>query len=267
MRTHTHIHKCVFLLSRPELLVLKSLSPGMCPSSLCQLIQRVWYKQNILAVSLWVLGVWFKIRARDEFPLLTDEFYTDPQSYMSPPLTWRHPKLIHSPKRMLHFFPPWFWILVDPSLFKIILPSQKREGDVEKWEWGINWQRFLQVLQMQCITICLWNVSYFQSVFNSFPNMTHCSSQARGSDVEALRREARLWSAARKWHPRACAERRKTFTLLRCSLEQTLLGLKLLVASYRVITRCMCLSVRCLKVVANINKHLWGCPAWSVDSA
>lgn len=121
--THTHIHKCVFLLSRPELLVLKSLSPGMCPSSLCQLIQRVWYKQNILAVSLWVLGVWFKIRARDEFPLLTDEFYTDPQSYMSPPLTWRHPKLIHSPKRMLHFFPPWFWILVDPSLFKIILPS------------------------------------------------------------------------------------------------------------------------------------------------
>lgn len=165
-------------------------------------------------------------------------------------------------------FPPVVLDISRPKPIQNNPPKlKKREGDVEKWEWGINWQRFLQVLQMQCITICLWNVSYFQSVFNSFPNMTHCSSQARGSDVEALRREARLWSAARKWHPRACAERRKTFTLLRCSLEQTLLGLKLLVASYRVITRCMCLSVRCLKVVANINKHLWGCPAWSVDSA
>lgn len=39
---------------------------------------------------------------------------------------------------------------------------------------------------MQRITICPWNVSYFQSAFNSFPNMTHCGSQARGSDVEGL---------------------------------------------------------------------------------
>ena len=58
--------------------------------------------------------------------------------------------------------------------------------------------RLLQVLQMQCITICLWNVSYFQSAFNSFPNMTHCSSQAKGSDTEVSRRLLVLQSPAEK---------------------------------------------------------------------
>lgn len=122
-------------------------------------------------------------------------------------------KLIHSPKRMLHFS-SWLWILVESSLFKIILPSYKKR-DVEKWEWGRNWQRFLQVLQMRRITICLWNVSYFQSVFNSFPNMTHSSSRARGSDVEAWRRVVLLWSPAAKMTPEMLRRKEKNHRIWR----------------------------------------------------
>lgn len=236
--THTHAHMCALTLT-PGAISAKISVTRHVSKLPCQSIWRVWYKQDILTVSLEVLGVGSKIRARDEF-------YIDHHSYRSPPLTWQHPKLIHSPKRMLHFSP----LALDISRPKPIQnnpPSlkekKKKEGMLKNESGEKHWQSFLQVLQMQRITICLWNVSYFQSVFNSFPNMTHCSSQARGSDVEALRREVLLWSPARKWHPSGLSRKEKNFHTPRVLTQANTSGIKLLVASYRIITT-VCVSLR-----------------------
>lgn len=120
-----------------------------------------------------------------------------------------HGELIHSPKRMLHFFAPDFGyyqsqafskkkkksfeaLILITILARVEVKNESEEGTV----------RFLQVLQMQRITICLWNVSYFHSAFNSFPNMIRCSSQAEGSDTEVSRKVVLSRSPAQKRYPR-----------------------------------------------------------------
>lgn len=85
-------------------------------------------------------------------------------------------------------------------------PPNLKEGMLKNESGGRNWQRFSQVLQMQRITICMWNVSYFQSVFNSFPNTTHSSSRARGRDVAALE-EGGATRIARTIRERLCRKK------------------------------------------------------------
>lgn len=105
-------------------------------------------------------------------------------------------KLIHSPKRMLHFS-SWLWILVGAKLFKIILPSKKKKGGMLKNESGGEAAGAFH-RSFSCTALpSAYGMLLISRVFNIFLNMTCSSSWCRGSDGE---RHGRGWCFSdRSW--------------------------------------------------------------------
>lgn len=91
-------------------------------------------------------------------------------------------KLIHSPKRMLHFF-SWLWILVEAKLFKIILPSKKKGGMLKNESGGAAAGAFLRSFSCTALPSA-YGMLLISTVFNVFLNMTRSSFWCRGSDGE-----------------------------------------------------------------------------------